>query len=93
MKKKLILIVAVLLLIISAAAFGIYKNIESKLEALKTIEIKDVDMSLIEDGVYNGSYTAVPVSAEVNVTVKDHIIADIQIIKHVNGQGASAEII
>lgn len=49
-------------------------------------------MSEIQDGVYSGSYTAAPVSAEVSVTVKDHIITEIQIMKHINGQGASAEI-
>ena len=93
MKRKLVLILVIVLLIISAVGFGIIKHIESNLESLKYIEIPEVDMSEIQDGVYSGSYTAAPVSAEVSVTVKDHIITDIQIIKHINGQGAPAEII
>lgn len=93
MKKKLVLTLVIVLLIITAVGFGVIKHIESNLESLKYIEIPEVDISEIEDGVYSGSYTTTPVSAEVSVTVKDHIITDIQIIKHINGQGAPAEII
>ena len=93
MKRKLVLILAIMLLIISTVGFGIIKHIESNLESLKYIQIPEVDMSEIRDGVYSGSYSAAPVSAEVSVTVKDHIITDIQIIKHINGQGSPAEII
>lgn len=93
MKRKLVLILVIVLLIISAVGFGIIKHIESNLKSLKYIQIPEVDMSEIQDGVYSGSYSVAPVSAEVSVTVKDHIITDIQIIKHINGQGASAEII
>ena len=93
MKKKLVLILVIVLLIITAVGFGVIKHIESNLKSLKYIEIPEVDISEIEDGVYSGSYTTTPVSAEVSVTVKDHIITDIQIIKHINGQGAPAEII
>jgi len=92
-KKKLVLTLVIVLLIITAVGFGVIKHIESNLESLKYIEIPEVDISEIEDGVYSGSYTTTPVSAEVSVTVKDHIITDIQIIKHINGQGAPAEII
>jgi len=92
-KRKLVLILVIVLLIISAVGFGVIKYIESNLESLKYIEFPEVNMSEIQDGVYSGSYTAAPVSAEVRVPVKDHIITDIQIIKHINGQGAPAEII
>jgi len=92
-KRKLILILAIALLIISAVGFVIIKHIGSNLESLKYIDIPEVVMSEIQDGVYIGSYTAAPVSAEVGVTVKSHIITDIKIIKHINGQGTPAEII
>ena len=93
MKRKSIIILVVVLLIISAVVFGVYKHVESSLESLKHIEIQDVDMSKIQDGVYNGSYAATLVSVEVSVTVKDHKITDITIVKHSNGQGAPAEVI
>ena len=93
MKKKLVLTLVIVLLIITAVGFGVIKHIESNLESLKYIEIPEVDMSEIEDGVYIGTYTAFPVSAEVSVTVKDNSITNIQILKHINGQGAPAEII
>ncbi len=91
--KKSILITVIVLLVLTAGAFVAYKAIESNLKSLETLEIPDVDLSAVEDGAYGGSYSAFPVAVEVSVTVKDHVITDIQIIKHRNGQGAPAEVI
>jgi uncharacterized protein with FMN-binding domain len=55
--------------------------------------INEVDLSKIEDGVYTGSFGAIPVKAEVQVTVSDHKITDIKILKHDNGQGSAAEVL
>ena len=93
MKRKLVVILVVMMLIISAGVIGIYKYIESNLGSVADADITEINMAEIKDGVYNGSYSAFPVSAEVRVTVKDHSIMDIRILKHINGQGAPAEII
>lgn len=55
--------------------------------------ISNVDLSKRDDGIYNGSYGAIFVEAEVNVFVKDHKIINIELIKHRNGKWTSAEII
>jgi uncharacterized protein with FMN-binding domain len=57
------------------------------------MEIAQINLSAIEDGIYIGSYFAFPVSAQVSVTVKDHVITAIELVKHENGQGAPAEVI
>ncbi|MBE0600950.1 MAG: FMN-binding protein, partial [Firmicutes bacterium] len=44
-------------------------------------------------GTYTGAYSAFPVSAEVAVTVQDHQIAAIDLVRHNNGQGGAAEAI
>ena len=64
---------------------------QSDLKKLSTLEIQDVDLSQIEDGYYEGSYSVFPVAVEVNVYVKNHEIIDINILKHTNGQGGPAE--
>ncbi|MBN1624411.1 MAG: FMN-binding protein [Clostridia bacterium] len=93
MKKRIVIILVTVLLIILAAGIILINKIESDLESLKYFDIQEVDMSLIQDGVYCGSYAAVPVSVEVYVTVKDHLITDIHITRHINGQGTPAEVI
>lgn len=51
----------------------------------------DVDLSGTADGVHSGAYDSGPVVVNVDVTVKDHAITDIKLVKHRNGQGAAAE--
>ena len=92
MKKQRIVILAIVLVAIAAIALavnGVLIRVSANLEALKT----KIDINTIQDGVYSGSYSAFPVSAEVNVTVKAHRITSIDIIRHDNGQGAPAEAI
>lgn len=62
-------------------------------EAVKDIPISDIDLGNITDGTYTGKYSAPPVSVTVSVTVTDHRIADIEILRHDNGLGGKAEII
>lgn len=95
MKKRNKIIIAILIFIaLAAAASGIfYKSLESNLEGLKELPVKAIDFSGLNDGTYYGSYKQFPVAAEVEVIVKDHRITEIDLIKHSNGQGASAEII
>jgi uncharacterized protein with FMN-binding domain len=96
MKKKTVKILAVFAIVAVAgyfAAAGLVKNIESNLSQLVDLPITIVDLSKIEDGRYAGLYKVFPVSAEVEVTVENHTITGIELIKHSHGQGAAAEII
>lgn len=95
MKKKYIILLSVLVVVIGAyAAITIVKsNIEANLNQLKDITVSNIDLSKINDGVYTGSYKVFPVTAEVKVTVNNHTIKQIDLIKHVNGQGTPAEIL
>ena len=60
---------------------------------ISDIVIKTPDSSLIDDGIYNGTFDAILISADVDVTVKDHKITNIKINNHKNDRGASAEVI
>jgi len=57
------------------------------------MSISDIDLSKIEDGIYAGSCIAFPVSAEVEVTINNNKITNIELKKHSNGQGSQAEVI
>lgn len=94
MKKKkvflsFIFIVVVLFIII---LFSI-NNIQRSLSKLDELTIENINLSNAKDGTYNGSYEVFPVSAEVNVTIKNKKIVNVELLKHNNGKGESAEIL
>jgi uncharacterized protein with FMN-binding domain len=95
MKKRYI--VTIIVVLVLALGFITTKillaRFEGNLKQLALSEISDVDLAAAEDGIYIGSYSAFPVSVEVRVTIKNHFIVNIELLKHDNGQGQGAEII
>ena len=94
MSKKLIIgcvcVVVVIVLFFGGrflADMGKYRSI------VAGIVIQTPDISLIQDGTYNGNCDAIIIAADVDVVVKDHKITDIKINEHKNGRGAGAEVI
>lgn len=90
--KKRYLVVLILLILIIAGFIGV-KNMQSNLESLKDLEIANIDISKIDDGTYTGSCQVFPISVEVEVTINNHQITGVNLLKHQNGQGAPAEAI
>lgn len=99
MKKKRAMILGILAIIAVLVYLGVSRikwsmaGMEKNLKQLVDLQIADIDLSKVPDGMYSGSYKVFPVSAEVNVTVENHRIARIDLVKHGNGQGAGAEVI
>ncbi|TYB89642.1 MAG: FMN-binding protein [Kosmotoga sp.] len=96
MKRKTKMILTVIIAIIGVSLIGfivVMRNIESNLEELKALNIQDINISSVPDGKYKGSYSAFPISAEVEVTVSSGEIVDIELIKHDHGKGGAAEAI
>ncbi len=52
-----------------------------------------VDLSKVPDGVYAGSYDSGPVVVQVKVTVSNHAMTKIDLVKHRHGRGSAAEVI
>ena len=57
------------------------------------LQINELDLSQVKDGTFQGSCDAIFVAADVTVTVKDHKITDIQLIRHKTERGQKAEVI
>lgn len=93
MKKRQMILLGVFLFFLFLIIGGIlfFQSMEKGINDLIELEIEDIDLSLIEDGDYTGSYQQLPVSVEVIVTVVNHDISKIVITKHFNGQGTLAE--
>ena len=93
MKKgfRMLIILVVILGLMSLIGYIVIQNMNKNLDGLVEIEIEDLDLSSINDGTYEGSYKAFPIEVIVNVTVSNHVITDIELVKHVSGQGAPGE--
>ena len=90
-RTKVLFILLSVMLIVGVLAVYFVKKTEQSLSALALTEIEDIDLMTIDDGEYTGSYEAFPVSVEVKVTVENHTIISIELIKHDEGQGEAAE--
>lgn len=88
--KKIIFIGLALVFIIS---MGVGAMIMNENKQISKIEINDVPLDTVEDGVYEGSYETNMISAKVEVEVKDNKIEKIVILEHKTGKGKKAEVI
>ena len=86
----IVLFFFVLIFAVSCTAM-MNKEIEETKKELMAIE--DPDLSKVEDGTYKGKVETMLVKVEVEVSVMDHRIISISIIKHDNGKGKPAEAI
>jgi uncharacterized protein with FMN-binding domain len=94
MSKKVIIGIACAAVVIISYFGGKYLYDTAKYKKIVAdIAIKTPDISHIENGTYNGSFDAILISANVDVTVNDHEITAIKIIEHKNDRGLGAEVI
>ena len=92
MLKKILISVACLALIVAMFGGKMLIDTTRYRRIISEIEIRSPDLTLIQDGVYFGSFDAILISADVEVTVIDHKITEI-VLDHKNDRGASAEVI
>ncbi len=93
-RNKRILIVALsIIVIIGVSVFFGFRAINKKLESFNHIDFSALDLSKVSDGTYTGSADGTIVKATVEVTVKDHVITNVTILKHESGKGQPAEVI
>lgn len=91
-KKTLWIVLGVIgLVIIVGSLFMAYT--QDQLNKLSKTPIGTINLSSTQNGTYTGSYASFPVSVTLEVTVLDHKITKITILKHDNGQGKPAEAI
>ncbi len=93
MKKRTITLIVILclLLILGLAGKILFTVTTENLEKLRTITVGSLDLTVLEDGTYTGSFDRFPLDVEVAVEVRDTQIAHIDLVRHRNGQGEQAE--
>lgn len=93
MKKKIliiaVIIVAILLIIFTTFIFTLTKHISD----YRNFDYGSLNLSNVADGTYIGSENGSIVQATVKVTVKNHVIKNVEIVSHKCGKGKPAEVI
>ena len=93
-RNKTVLIVVSALLVIGLLAGGLYlKSIGDYKAKVNALTFDEIDLSKIDDGVYEGQCDTGVVRARVQVTVRDHRLESIELLEHENGRGTPAEAI
>ena len=82
MKVFLRIVLVVVAVIVLAAAGGTFYITRGLNEGAK-VQIGNVDLATVADGVYDGKYKSGRWTNELNVTVKEHKITDIKVVKDV----------
>ena len=93
-RNKAVLIVISALLVIGLFAGGLYlKSISDYKAKVAALTFDEIDLTKVDDGVYEGQCDTGVVRARVQVTVRDHRMESIELLEHENGRGTPAEAI
>lgn len=91
--KKIIIIVIAVIAVVAIGIAVMFNNISNSLASYTKSDFSGFDLTKVADGTYIGSEDAKIIKVKVEVTVKDHIITEVKLLEHQNGQGKPAEVI
>lgn len=83
MRKFLKIILGIVILFLLIGAGGVF-YLSRGLATGAKVEVSGVNLNSLQDGTYTGSYEGGRWSNEVKVTIKDHKIVDIKLVKDVS---------
>ena len=93
-KKKTVLFVIMFLLLVGfVLGIRYLKSVADYRQAVRETTFEDINISDIPDGVYVGEYDVDFIYAEVEVTVQNGEITNINILEHRHERGKTAEVI
>ena len=93
-RNKAVLIVVSVLLVIGLLAGGLYlKSIGDYKAKVDALTFDEIDLTKVEDGVYEGQCDTGVVRVRVQVTIRNHQLESIELLEHENGRGTPAEAI
>ena len=93
-RRKTVLIAVSALLVIGLLAGGLYlKSISDYKAKVAALTFDEIDLTKVEDGVYEGQCDTGIVRVRVQVTIRNHQLESIELLEHENGRGTPAEAI
>lgn len=94
-KKKIVLIIlGIVIVLVGLMGFNVYRTTQKTSNEVAKLEISNIDLSKVQEGVYEGKYYYDQLlGAIVKVTVKNNEITNIDFVEHKYGLGKKAEAI
>ncbi len=88
LKKVLITVVVLIALALAAAGFFVFRYRQmANTIGTEVAKVQDIDLSKVADGKYKGSFGDFLAHVELEVSVSDHKITGIEIVKQECGPG------
>ena len=91
--KRLLISLLFIIGIVILGTMALMQSLEGNRRTLTEMPIEEVDISQIPYGTYFGRYQMFPVSVQVELDIREHIITRIILVEHSNGKGGKAEVI
>ncbi len=82
--KKVLKVIGIVVLVMIIASGGMLIYMSRGLSEGREMVIQEVDLSNVEDGIYDGSHQGGRWSNRISVTVKDHEITEIEVIEDIS---------
>lgn len=92
-RKRVVLLAIIIFAAVLISSMIYLKSVSEYKRKVQLTTFDEINISDISDGIYIGEYDVNFIYAKVKVSVKNGKIADIDILKHKNGRGKSAEAI
>jgi len=92
MKKIIIIgIIAVVVIIITCFAVVMVNRSKQLDTFMETLQISEANLADIADGTYTGAVDAGMIRVTAQVTIRNHAIVSVELLRHQNGRGKAAE--
>lgn len=93
-RKRILMFTVILLFLIGSIFAAVYlKIVTDYKKAVRETVFSNMNISNVPDGIFVGEYDVDFVYAKVDVTVRNGIITNIDIVERKNGRGKPAEVI
>jgi len=88
--KKILIVLGIFLILVIVFGVAFFFRARQMVQKIESVQLEDVDLTQINNGVYPGEFGDFLVDVKLEVTVKDHQITKIEIIKQRAGPGYEA---
>jgi len=79
------------LVLLTAGGIVFFFMVANQEARVAELPLEEIDMNRVADGTFIGNASTGIVTVRVEVTVENHEITGIDLIRHINGQGETAE--
>lgn len=88
--KKILIVLGIFLILVIVFGVAFFFRARQMVQKIESVQLEDVDLTQINNGVYPGEFGDFLVDVHLEVTVKDHKIDKVEIIKQRAGPGYEA---